>query len=238
MDLFIFGALAIVIGGILLLVVGKYGDRSGVPGKDAPGSTKVPQPESAGGSSDELRRQSQFLLQRAGKSKTGCLAWFCGLAALGWATVGVIFLDRYPAPRAILLLLASGVLSFVFGYAAFKIGRPWYTDFREGCRLLDRANTLAAAPPEPDSTIDSDARREEQRAQRYAEVRESRKFRPFDEVPLAERPFHVWIPGAPGKGKSTLMLWMARSDIWKGIECQRGPRTQSVRGHKTWRDRD
>src|SRR5712692_1030995 len=37
------------------------------------------------------------------------------------------------------------------------------------------------------------------------------------EIPYADRPMHVYMPGKPRHGKSTLMFWQALNDIKAGL---------------------
>jgi hypothetical protein len=142
---------------------------------------------------------------------------------LGFVSIGGVFYSfavfwEYPFPQSVFYFLIEELFSLGLGYLAINLGRPWYNDVRESYRLEKLAKETPEPPPPPPPPTP-----EERHAKNLEEVQRSKAPQFIEELPDSKRPFHVWMPGVPGQGKSTLMLSMARYDMFYGLEHFHGP---------------
>jgi len=109
------------------------------------------------------------------------------------------------------LFLAVGLFTIVFLMR-------WMTRHYHDLRYFRLLKKLPDAPPAPPREQKPDEDSYDRYLRQEAEVEASKnQWEEADATPDGDRPLHIWIPGLPGQGKSTLMKVMAVEDFLSGI---------------------
>lgn len=156
----------------------------------------------------------------------GCLTSFFGLALLlgTWTAIAITYIAlTEPSPSVLqgVPLLFGFLFWGCFAPFAFRALKKRWQRRKHYAAVL--ASNLETFPPRAPGLSEEQYRKEMDRLgaierQLTAERLASGEIETLPLRPLPEeiRAQHVWIPGLPGYGKSTLVHWMALQDIEQG----------------------